>query len=122
MNVLIVVEDDPDIRMLVRFQFSRDTDFELDGEAADVEAAVEMAAAMAPDLIVLDHKLVGTTTGLQGAPLLRAAAPAAKILLFSASEELRIPAANEPAIDAFLLKTEIGRLVALSRSLVGLDT
>jgi hypothetical protein len=42
-------------------------------------------------------------------------------VLFSASEEVRHPAIDEPAVDAFLLKTSIDRLVPLARRLVGLD-
>lgn len=121
MRVLLVVEDEPDIRMLVRLRFRQDPDFELDGDAADVDAAVRAAESSHPDLIILDHKLEGDLTGLQGAPLLKAVAPTAKIILFSASEELRIPAANSEHIDAFLLKTDFEGLIPLARKLLGLE-
>lgn len=121
MRVLLVVEDEPDIRMLVRIRFRLDPDFELDGDAADIEAAVQAAASSHPDLIILDHKLDGDLTGLEGAPLLKAAAPHAKIILFSASEELRIPATNSEHIDAFLMKTDFESLIPLGRKLLGLD-
>ena len=121
MKVMMVVEDDPDIRMLVRLRFRFDTDFDLEGEAADIPTAVVFATASHPDLIILDHRLEGDLTGLEGAPLLKQAAPDSKIVLFSASEELRIPAAESSAIDAFLLKTEIERLVSLSREVLGLS-
>lgn len=121
MRVLLVVEDEPDIRMLVRLRFRLDSDFELDGDAADIEGAVLAASSSNPDLIILDHKLDGDLTGLEGAPLLKAAAPHAKIILFSASEELRIPANNSEHIDAFLMKTDIESLIPLGRRLLGLD-
>jgi DNA-binding NarL/FixJ family response regulator len=120
-NVLMAVEDDADIRTLVRFQFALDAAFEIDGEYADVDSAVAAAEKHQPDLVVLDHKLDRGPTGLLGAPLLKAAAPGTKIILFSASEELRVPASAEPAVDAFLLKTDIDRLVPLARKLLGLD-
>jgi len=119
MKVLLVVEDDPDIRMLVRFNFASEPDFEIDGEAATAEAAITIAAATRPDLVVLDYKLEGEMTGLQAAPMLKVAAPHAVILLFSASEELRVPAKDEPTIDAFVLKTEITKLVSVARKLLG---
>jgi DNA-binding response OmpR family regulator len=119
-KVFLVVEDDEDIRTLVRLQFGLDPEFEVGGEAADLTTAVEAVMSQLPDLIVLDHMLEGDVTGLAGAPLLRSAAPDAKIILFSASEELRLPASESPAIDAFLLKTQIHRLVPLSRQLLGL--
>ena len=118
----MVVEDEEDIRMLVRFRLELEPDFDLDGEAADIDTAVAEAATSQPDLIVLDHRLHGPVNGLDGAPLLKTAAPGAKIILFSASEELRIPATISPAVDAFLLKTDIERLIPLARELLGMAT
>jgi len=70
-RVLLVVEDDPDIRLLVRMLFAVHPDFTLDGEAADIAGAVAAAAASSPpDLIVLDHLLEGEVNGLEGAPRL----------------------------------------------------
>ena len=120
-SVLLVVEDDPDIRMLVRIGFAADPAFTLDGEAADATAAIELARSSAPDLVVLDHRLEGTLTGLDAAPLLKEAVPNCSIILFSASEELRGPAKDSPAIDAFVLKTEIHRLVPVARRLLAMD-
>lgn len=120
MKVLLVVEDEPDLQLLVQLQFSLDPDFEVDGQAADIATAIALARVWQPDLIVLDHKLEGTTTGLEGAPALKQAAPNVRIILFSASEEMRVPAAAEPAIDAFLMKTDVRQLVPLSRKLLEL--
>ncbi|MGI8792108.1 MAG: response regulator, partial [Acidimicrobiales bacterium] len=117
-RVLMVVEDDTDIRFLVRIQFGADPDFSLDGEAADATAAIETASQSLPDLIVLDHLLEGPMTGFQAAPLLKAASPTSKIILFTASEELREPAKDSPSIDAFLLKTEIERLLPMAKRLL----
>lgn len=121
MKVLVVVEDDRDIRFLVRIHFGGDPAFDLQGEATDVEGGLAEAAAHDPDLIILDHRLEGPETGLEAAPRFKVVAPRSHIILFSASEELRVPALSEPAIDAFLLKTQIDQLVPLSRRLLGLD-
>lgn len=120
MKVLVIVEDDRDIRLLVRFQFSADPDFEVRGEAADVESGLVQATSHQPDLIILDHRLEGNVTGLEAAPQFKVVAPHTRIILFSASEELRVPALGEPAIDAFVLKTQIDQLVPISRHLLGL--
>jgi len=64
--------------------------------------------------------LTGQLTGLQAAPRFKVVAPQAKIILFTAHDVLRIPAEAEPAIDAFLLKTEVGKLLALGQRLSGL--
>lgn len=121
MRVLVVVEDDPDIRLLLRFELDRDPDLEIGGEAADAETAIELARSIQPALVILDHRLAGEMTGLEAAPRIKANAPDARIVLFSASEELRVPSRAEPAIDAFLMKTEIARLLPLCRKLLGLS-
>lgn len=117
-RVLMVVEDDPDIRILVQVNFRGDPSFSINGECSTAEEALELAEQSQPDLIVLDHKLEGEMTGLEAAPLLKERAPRSKIILFSASEELREPAHDEPAVDAFLLKTNIDRLVGLARKIL----
>jgi CheY-like chemotaxis protein len=71
-------------------------------------------------MIVLDYGLAGVLTGLEAAPRLKELAPRAKIILFTAHSELRDPAADEPAVDAFLLKTDIAQLLPLARRLTGL--
>ena len=56
----------------------------------------------------------------QEAPLLKEVAPQAKIILFTAHADLRGRAADEPAIDAFLVKTDVGQLLSLAQTLSGL--
>jgi DNA-binding NarL/FixJ family response regulator len=121
-EVLAVIEDEPDVRDLVRITLELDADFEVVGEAASIPEAIELlqhAPASKVGLIILDHSLIGETTGLQGAPTLKALAPQAKIILFTAHDHLRDEANAEEAIDAFLLKTEIGQLLPLARDLIG---
>ncbi len=119
-RVLVVVEDDPDAQFLVEAIFSLDSRFSLTGTAMSAESALETLRTSEPGVIVLDHGLAGKMTGLQAAPLLKAVAPQAKIILFTAHAELRIDAAKEPAIDAFLLKTESTQLLPLAQRLTGL--
>ena len=117
-RVLMVVEDDPDLRLLVRVMFANAPDFEVDGEAADAATAIDLARINKPDLVIHDHKLNGTMTGLEAAPQIKADVPSCSIILFSASEEMREAAMDSPAIDAFLIKTDIAKLVPLARQLV----
>lgn len=117
---LLVVEDDPDIQFLIRTVFSKDARFTVAGEAASAEDGVELARSTEPGLIVLDHGLAGELTGLAAAPKFKEVAPNAKIILFTAHAELRIRAGDEPAIDAFLLKTDVQQLLPLAQRLTGL--
>jgi hypothetical protein len=70
---------------------------------------------------VLDQGLAGEMTGIDSAPLFKEVAPRAKIILFSAYNDIRDRAVEEPAIDAFLVKTDIGQLLSLAQTLTGLS-
>ncbi|NMM24478.1 MAG: response regulator transcription factor [Phycicoccus sp.] len=121
MTVLVVVEDDPDVEFLIETVFSVDDRFSAALVAASAEVALGVARTTEPGIIVLDHGLAGAMTGLEAAPRLKEAAPDAKIILFTAHAELRHFAADEPAIDAFLLKTDISQLLPLAQRLTGLN-
>lgn len=119
-RVLVVVEDSPDMRMMVRAFLRRDPRIEIGGEADNAADAIELARTVRPGLIVLDHMIEGDIMGLEAAPLLKQAAPQAKILLFSAFD-MRKEALSEPAVDEFLSKAEIGELLSTVRRMLRLD-
>lgn len=119
-NDLVMVEDDPDYRLLIRVAIGVDPRFEMSGEAPSVETGIELAREAHPRLIILDHDLEGEMIGLSAAPKLKAAAPDAKILLFTAYD-LEAEARREPAIDAYLRKDDIGKLLPTAQRLLGLE-
>jgi two-component system, NarL family, response regulator DesR len=119
-NELMLVEDDPDYRLLIRVTIGVDPRFEMSGEAPSIEIGVELARDAHPRLIILDHDLEGEMVGLSAAPKLKAAAPDAKILLFTAYD-LEAEARREPAIDAYLRKDDIGNLLPTAQRLLGLE-
>ncbi|NMM24444.1 MAG: response regulator [Phycicoccus sp.] len=121
MQALVVVEDDPDVQFLVESIFSVDPRFNAADVAESAEAALEWSAQTAgPGVVVLDHGLAGSLTGLAAAQQIRELAPLAKIILFTAHAELKSLADEEPAIDAFLLKTDSTQLLPLAQRLTGL--
>lgn len=117
---LVLVEDDADYRLLIRVALGADPRLEMSGEAPTVEDGLELAREAHPSLIILDHNLEGQMVGLSAAPRLKAAAPEAKILLFTAYD-LEAEARREPAVDAFLRKDEIGKLLPTAQRLLGLE-
>ncbi len=119
--MLVVVEDEPDMRLLIRMVLQQDPRMRLEGEAASAEEAIALAKETHPALILLDHSIEGPMTGLEAAPLLRAVAPDAKILLFTAYD-LAAEARKEPAIDAFLRKDDLPKLLSTVQHLLALDT
>jgi CheY-like chemotaxis protein len=119
-NVLVVVEDDVQMQMLIELNLSVDSRLGVSGTATTAAEAVELALQRQPELIVLDHFINGDTMGLEAAPALKRAAPAAKILLFT-SHDLRVEAEREPAVDDYLPKTRITELLRRVQSLLGIE-
>lgn len=119
-HVLMVVEDEPDIRLVIRLHLTADPRLVVEGEAATAMEAVALARASGPGLVVLDHQIEGDIMGLDAAPLLKEAAPESKILLFTAFD-LAKEAAASPHIDAFLSKNDIAKLLPTALALLGLE-
>ena len=120
MKVFVVVEDEPDMRALIGLTLRRDSRLEVVGEAASAEEALAILDSCEPGLIILDHGIEGDMMGLQAAPLLKAKAPQAKILLFTAFDMGR-EASLEPAVDEFLRKDRIGDLLPTVLRMLGLN-
>jgi DNA-binding NarL/FixJ family response regulator len=118
-KVFAVVEDEPDMQLLIRTMLGKDPRLVLDGQAASADEALELLDTIEPGLIILDHGLHGSMTGLEAAPMLKARAPLAKILLFTAFD-LHREAEREPAVDAFLRKDMIMRLLPTAQRLLDL--
>jgi DNA-binding NarL/FixJ family response regulator len=119
-KVLVIVEDEEDMRVLIRVLLTRDPRLEIMGEAASAEQAIDLARSFGPGVIVLDHLIDGPVTGLEAAPALKEAAPNAKIVLFSAYD-LAVEARRSPAVDAYLAKDEPEKLLPLVLRLLDLD-
>ena len=119
MKTVVAVEDDPDIRTLIRMHLRSDDRLGLVGEVATAAEAVETATFRRPDLVILDHFLSGEVMGLQAAVLLKTASPTSKILLFT-DYDLSVEAAREPAIDGYLSKTRMHDLLPTVLSLLSL--
>src|SRR3954468_16518013 len=82
---VLVADDDPLTRPLLRLAVDRDAALELVGEAADGTEALALAHALAPDAVVLDISMPGLD-GLAVAAKVRPVLPHCVIVLFSAGD------------------------------------
>ena len=119
-SAFAIVEDDPDMRLLIRLALTRDRRLRPVGEATSAAEAIDLLDATSPELIVLDHSIEGDVMGLEAAPMLKAKADSTKILLFTAFDMAQ-QAAAEPAVDGYLRKDRIDQLLATAQRLLGLD-
>jgi DNA-binding NarL/FixJ family response regulator len=118
-RVMVVVEDDPDFRRLIRITLSGESRLLVEGEAASADEALPLARETQPQLVVLDHFIEGTIMGLALAPLIKDVAPDAKILLFT-THDLATEVSRTPSIDRYLRKHDLGELLPTVRDMLGL--
>ncbi len=78
----MLVDDNALVRRLLREQLTARGALEVVGEAGDAAAAIELAAVIQPDLIVLDLSMPGTD-GFSALTDLRATAPGAAVVVMS---------------------------------------
>jgi len=118
---ILVVDDHTLFRRGLIALLSRDAQFQVVGDAADAGEAQRRAQELQPDLILLDNHLPGVN-GVDALPALREAAPGARILILTVSEdENDLAAALRNGACGYLLKTIEGDAlsVAIRRAMLG---
>ena len=102
---ILLVDDHPLTRSALA-GLLRQHGFDVVGEASDGEEAIEAAARLAPDLILLDLSMPGLD-GLSALPRLRAAAPDCEVVVLTASgTEENLLGAIRGGAAGYLLKSE----------------
>jgi len=102
---VMVVDDEPDIRFLLRVVLDRDARFAVTAEAGDGNQALSIVERGCPDAILLDFMMPGMD-GLTALPAIRRSCPDSKIVMFSAvSSGSLVDQAIELGADLFLKKT-----------------
>ena len=79
---VLVVDDEPDVRLLLRLQLER-AGHEVTGEAGDGQEAIDACAEAAPDVVILDL-LMPRMNGFEAIPRLRTAHPDLRIVAYTA--------------------------------------
>lgn len=110
---VLIVEDHPVLRGVVRLACEHTPGLELAGEVGDGEHAVEACRALQPDVIVLDLSLPGELQGLDVARAIRAEGSVARILVLTGrTDEQAVFDAIRAGADGYLEKTAGVRFIA----------
>lgn len=108
---LLVVDDHTLFRRGLVALLGSDATLQVAGEAGDAAEAVRKAQALQPDVVLLDNHLPGAT-GIQALPELKEAAPAARVILLTVSEdEQDLHTALRGGASGYLLKTIEGEVL-----------
>jgi DNA-binding NarL/FixJ family response regulator len=86
---VVLVDDVPELRLLVRVTLEEDPAIEVVGEAANGREGVEVVEATDPDLVLLDLSMPDMD-GLEAIPLMRRHAPNARVVVLSGHEAGRV--------------------------------
>lgn len=79
---VLLADDDPDVRLSLKWTLDYDGRFSVVGEAGDGEETLRLVEEEQPDAVVLDLKMP-KLDGLAALPRLRKAAPDMKIVVWS---------------------------------------
>jgi len=102
---ILVVDDHTLFRRGLTALLQRDPQFEVVGDAGDASEAQRRALELQPDVILMDNHLPGVR-GVDALPALHGAAPGAKVLMLTVSEdENDLSAALRGGACGYLLKT-----------------
>jgi len=93
---VLIVDDHAVVRAGIRLLLDAESDLEPVGEAGDANEAVAQAAALTPDVVLLDVTMPGQS-GVDAIPAVLAAAPGARVLMLSMHDD---PAYARSALSA----------------------
>jgi DNA-binding NarL/FixJ family response regulator len=101
---VLLVDDQSLLRMGFRLILEAEPDMEVVGEAGDGASGISMAAALHPDVVLMDVRMPGTD-GIQATASIIAADPASKVLILTTFDlDQYVFAGLKAGASGFLLK------------------
>ena len=101
---LLIVDDDPMMRLGLTAALSQQADFTILGEATDGRQGVEQAQALHPNVVLMDVGMPGMD-GIEATQTLKAQLPEMRVvMLTSHTDETEIIAALSSGADAYCIK------------------
>ena len=115
---VLIVDDRPEIRALLRARLEIERDIVVVGEASNGEEAIQLTRALSLAAVVLDREMP-VMAGDKAIPLMREAAPGMGILLYTGADNLTLE--EKAAPDAIVQKGEpLRELVTQLHGILGM--
>ncbi len=115
---ILIVDDNPVVRLALRTCLEQSADWVVCGEAEDGIQAVEKARQLSPDIVILDLSMP-RMNGLDAARALKVETPSARLLMFTSFKNPSLEReAAAAGCAALIAKSEIDVLVRTIRRLV----
>ena len=104
MATILIVDDNAQLRTLLRGIAAQEPDCHVVGEAEDGAEAIRLAQALQPDIVLLDLAMP-RVNGLEALRRIKVERPATKVIIVTVhAEDAYRQAAADSGADAFLLK------------------
>ena len=118
-TTILIVDDNEGVRSSLMRILEKDRGFRVVGEAGDGSAALELARALSPDLILMDLAMPHVD-GLEATRRIKAEQPETKVIIFTRyQDDAYRQAATRSGADAFLPKgIRVPELLATIRQVV----
>jgi CheY-like chemotaxis protein len=119
---VLLVDDEPDMRMLVRLLLDKTEDIDVVGEATSGEEAVDRTTELSPDCLLLDYMMPGSIDGIETTRRIRdgqgnGQRPAIVMFTAWASPQLR-EMAEQVGVDLMLSKDEFNEVAGAVRKVM----
>ena len=106
---VLLVDDNPDIRLMVRHQLEQKRSMEVVGEASDGAEALTKIAALRPHVVIMDVRMPGMD-GIEATKVIRKDFPEIAVLAFSAyGDRETVDAMLEAGACGYVLKDAPGQ-------------
>lgn len=116
---VVIVDDNPAVRAMLRLHLDLEDDLVVVGEAVDGFQVVDLAASTDADVVIMDVAMPGLT-GIEATRILKNERPSTKVVIYSSRPQHE---AAQPSLaagaDAYTEKTvELAELTRLVRAVV----
>ena len=118
-KTILVVDDSPDVRHVVRTFLESDASFKVCGEAGNGAEAIKKAEVLTPDLVLLDFLMPGMN-GFEIAKVLRRLLPKTQIAIFSNyTDDFGTRLSSAVDINAVIAKGSLADMAKSLNKLIG---